>query len=162
LHKPRMEVSRVSLSGPSSTLNRIGVGLAVLASGLVLGACSEVPSNLRENQPYTVEGPEDAAIKRVKMTDETASLLPVETRSVRRDGGRKVIPHAALIYNPDGGSFVYTRPESETYVRAPVKVTSVEGDQAFLAKGPAVGTTIVTTGSAELLATEYEILNQHP
>jgi hypothetical protein len=31
-----------------------------------------------------------------------------------------------------------------------------------LSKGPRSGTTIVTTGSAELLATEYEILNQHP
>jgi hypothetical protein len=152
----------VSASRRSRLQRRLGAGLAVFAAGVLLAACDEVPSNLRDAQPYTVEGPEDAAIKRVKMTDETASLLPVETRSVRRDGGRKVIPHAALIYNPDGGSFVYTRPESETYVRAPVKVTSVEGDQAFLAKGPAVGTTIVTTGSAELLATEYEILNQHP
>ena len=33
---------------------------------------------------------------------------------------------------------------------------------AALSQGPPAGTEIVTTGSAELLATEYEILNQHP
>jgi hypothetical protein len=162
LHKPRMEVSRVSLSGPSSTLNRIGAGLAVLASGLVLGACSEVESNLRENQPYEVIGPEDAAIKTVKMEDATAALLPVETTSVRRKGNRKVVPHNAVIYNPDGDVFVYTKPKAETYRRAPIEVIRVHGNQALLSDGPAAGTTIVTTGSAELLATEYEILNQHP
>jgi hypothetical protein len=32
----------------------------------------------------------------------------------------------------------------------------------LLTGGPPVGTTVVTTGAAELLATEYEILNQHP
>jgi len=141
---------------------RLGVGLAVVASGLVLGACSEVESNLRENQPYTVEGPEDAAIKTVKMEDATAALLPVELATVRQEGARKVVAHNAVIYNPDGGSFVYTKPQAETYIRALIKIVRVTGDDAVLSKGPAVGTKIVTTGSAELLATEYEILNQHP
>jgi hypothetical protein len=141
---------------------KLAAGLAVLASGLVVGACSEVESNLRENQPYTVEGPEDAAIKTVKMEDATAALLPVELATVRKDGGRKVVPHNAVIYNPDGGSFVYTKPQAETYIRAPIKIVRVDGDDATLSKGPPSGTKIVTTGSAELLATEYEILNQHP
>ena len=141
---------------------RLGAGLAVIAAGVLLAACDEVPSNLREAQPYTVEGPEDAAIKRVKMADATAALLPVELTSVRREGERKVVPHDAVIYNPDGDSFVYTKPDAETYVRAPIEITRVQGNTAVLSEGPKAGTTIVTTGSAELLATEYEILNQHP
>jgi len=136
--------------------------LAALAAALVLGACSEVESNVRENQPYTVEGPEDAAIKTVKMADATAALLPVETVTVRKDGRRKVVSHSAVIYNPDGGAFVYTKPKAETYIRAPIDIVRVSGDRAVLSDGPPAGTTIVTTGSAELLATEYEILNQHP
>jgi len=155
-------VSRVSRSRRSRTLRRLAAGLAVIAAAAVLGACSEVESNVRENQPYTVEGPEDAAIKRVKMEDATAALLPVETATVRKEGSRKVIPHDALIYSPDGGSFVYTKPRAETYIRAPVDVLRVTGNRAVLTDGPRAGTTIVTTGSAELLATEYEILNQHP
>jgi hypothetical protein len=141
---------------------RLGAGLVLVAAVFVLGACDEVPSNLRENQPYTVEGPEDAAIKTVKMEDETAALLPVRLKAVRESGGRKVVPHDAVIYNPDGGSFVYTKPKAETYIRAPIEIVRVNGDDATLSKGPSAGTKIVTTGSAELLATEYEILNQHP
>lgn len=140
----------------------LAAGLAVLASALVLGACSEVESNVRDNQPYTVEGPEDAAIKTVKMDDATAALLPVRLADVRDRGDRKVVPHSAVIYNPDGESFVYTKPKAETYIRAPIDIVRVHGDDATLSKGPAAGTKIVTTGSAELLATEYEILNQHP
>lgn len=141
---------------------KVAAGLAVLASGLVLGACSEVESNVRDSQPYEVIGAEDAAIKTVKMDDETAALLPVELATVRERGNRKVVPHNAVIYNPDGGSFVYTKPKAETYIRAPIDIVRVHGDDATLSKGPSAGTKIVTTGSAELLATEYEILNQHP
>ena len=155
-------MSRVSRSRRSRTLRWLAAGLAAIAAAVVLGACSEVESNVRENQPYTVEGPEDAAIKRVKMEDATAALLPVELATVRERGNRKVVPHNAVIYNPDGGSFVYTKPKAETYVREPIEIIRVHGDDATLSDGPAAGTEIVTTGSAELLGTEYEILNQHP
>jgi hypothetical protein len=43
-----------------------------------------------------------------------------------------------------------------------VEVSRVGGDQALLSDGPRAGTKVVTVGAAELLATEYEILNQHP
>ena len=156
-------MSRVSRGRPSRTLpRRLAAGLALLASGLVLGACSEVESNLRENQPYEVIGPEEADIKTVKMEDATAALLPVRTVTVRRRGDRLVVPHNAVIYNPDGASFVYTKPKAETYIREPIEIVRVHGDDATLSDGPTAGTEIVTTGSAELLATEYEILNQHP
>ena len=152
----------MSLSRRSSTLRRLGAGLALLASGLALGACSEVESNLRENQPYKVTPIAGTDIQRVTMEDATAALLPVETTTVRRKGKRKVVPHNAVIYNPDGGAFVYTKPKAETYIRKPIEIIRVSGDDAVLSKSPPFGTTIVTTGSAELLATEYEILNQHP
>jgi len=155
-------VIRVSASRRSRYMRPVAAIVAALATALVLAACSEVESNVRDNQPYTVEGPEDAAIKTVKMDDATAALLPVELAEVRNRGDRKVVPHNAVIYNPDGGSFVYTKPKAETYIRAPIDIVRVHGDDATLSKGPAAGTKIVTTGSAELLATEYEILNQHP
>jgi hypothetical protein len=67
-----------------------------------------------------------------------------------------------VIYNPEGKVFVYTKPKAETYVRAPVEVVRVVGKDVVLSNGPKAGTVIVTVGAAELLATEYEILNQHP
>lgn len=81
---------------------------------------------------------------------------------MRPAGRGTAVPHAALIYNPDGDVFVYTRPAPQTYVRAAVTVRRVEGAQALLSDGPPAGTVVVTVGAAELLATEYEILNQHP
>ncbi len=151
------------MSGRLSKLTRLlAAGLAVASSGLVLAACSEVESNLRDAQPYEVIGPEDAAIKTVKMDDATAALIPVKLAEVGNEGRRKVVPHNAVIYNPDGDVFVYTKPAAETYRRAPIEIVRADGDVATLSKGPRAGTKIVTTGSAELLATEYEILNQHP
>jgi hypothetical protein len=149
--RPRLGIARL-----------VAAGLVVLAAGLTVSACSEVESNLRETYPYKVEPIKGSDVQRVRMKDETAALLPVETTTVRRAGKRKVVPHEALIYNPDGGSFVYTKPEAQTYVRAPVKVLRVDRGEAVLSDGPRAATTIVTTGAAELLATEYEILNQHP
>jgi hypothetical protein len=151
---------RVSRRLPKVRL--LATGLAVVASGMALSACEEVPSNLREAQPYKVQAIKGTDRNLVSMADETAGLLPVETTELREIDGKKVVPHNALIYNPDGDVFVYTKPKAETYVRRPVRVDRVSGDRAWLKAGPEAGTAIVTTGSAELLATEYEILNQHP
>ena len=153
---------RVSVSRRSRLSRPLTAGLAALAVAAALGACSEVESNVRENQPYKVTPIEGSDVQRVTMEDATAALLPVETATVRRQGKRKVVPHDAVIYNPDGDGFVYTKPKAETYIREPIKIISVHGSRAVLSDGPDVGTEIVTTGSAELLATEYEILNQHP
>jgi hypothetical protein len=155
-------MTRVRVSARLGVARLAASGLAVIAAGLAVSACSEVESNVRETYPYKVEPIKGSDVQRVTMVDETAALLPVETTTVRRAGKRKVVPHEALIYNPDGGSFVYTKPKAQTYVRAPVKVVRVEGGEAVLSDGPRATTTIVTTGAAELLATEYEILNQHP
>jgi hypothetical protein len=153
---------RRSVSRRSRLMRLLASGLAALAAGLTVSACSEVASNLRETYPYKVEAIKGSDVQRVTMTDKTAALLPIETTTVRRAGTRTIVPHEALIYNPDGDSFVYTKPKAETYVRAQVKLVRVDGDEAVLSDGPRAATTIVTTGAAELLATEYEILNQHP
>jgi len=141
---------------------RLSAGLAVLVAVLGVSACAEVPSNLVEDQPYELEPIEGTDLQRVKLSDETAARIDLQTASVRPAGRGTAVPHAALIYNPDGDVFVYTRPAPQTYVRAAVTVRRVEGAQALLSDGPPAGTVVVTVGAAELLATEYEILNQHP
>jgi hypothetical protein len=136
--------------------------LALAACAIAASGCSEVESNVVEVYPYEVKEVKGSDVKRVSMTDDTAARIELRTAQVRGKGERKVVPHLALIYNPDGDVFVYTRPEPRTYVRAPVEVRNVAGDRAVLSDGPPSGTEIVTVGAAELLATEYEILNQHP
>jgi len=141
---------------------KLGAGLAVVAVAGLLAGCEKPASNVVKSQPYQLEEIEGTDIKRVKLSDETAANIDLQTSTVRASGKQLIVPHAALIYNPEGKVFVYTRPGPETYVRAPVTVDRVVGDEAFLSKAPPAATAVVTVGAAELLATEYEILNQHP
>jgi hypothetical protein len=147
---------------PPRSRPAFGACLALALVGLALTGCQEVPSNLVKSQPYTLEPVKGTDLNRVKLSDEIAKRIDVQTVEVRANGKRKIVPHLALIYNPEGKVYVYTRPMPETYVRAPVKVDRVVGNRVLLSDGPPAGTVIVTVGAAELLATEYEILNQHP
>jgi hypothetical protein len=157
-----MAASRASRRRPGPVRLRLCAGLAVLVAVLGVSACAEVPSNLVEEQPYQLEPIEGTDLQRVKLSDETAARIDLQTATVHTAGRGTAVPHAALIYNPDGDVFVYTRPGPQAYVRAAVTVRRVEGAQALLSDGPPAGTVVVTVGAAELLATEYEILNQHP
>jgi hypothetical protein len=138
------------------------VCLALVASGFVLAGCDEVPSNQVKSEPFQLEPIEGSDIQRVKLADRTAARIDLQTAEVTVSGTDTLVSHAAIIYNPLGEVFVYTKPEPRTYVRAPVTVSRVTGDRVVLSEGPPAGTLVVTVGAAELLATEYEILNQHP
>ena len=156
------EAGEISSWRWSGSLRALGAGLALLAAGLALSGCQEVASNLVESQPYELEPIEGTHLHRVRLSSATAERIDLQTAQVRAKGRGTVVPHLALIYSPEGGAFVYTRPEPLTYVRAPIKVDRVVDDRALLSAGPPPGTVVVTVGAAELLATEFEILNQHP
>lgn len=141
---------------------RLFAGLALVIAGFTLSGCQEVPSNLVKSEPFELEEIKGTDMYRVKIDDAVAKRIDLQTSQVRRSGKQKLVPHHALIYNPNGKVFVYTRPKPRTYVRAPVTVIRAVDDRVVLSAGPPVGTVIVTVGAAELLATEYEILNQHP
>jgi hypothetical protein len=150
-------------SGRRTSLPRsLLAGVVVIAAGLVASACQEVQSNLVEHQPYQLEPIEGSDLNRVRLSAETAERIDLRTAEVRARGRETFVAHEALIYSPEGGAFVYTMPESLTYVRAPIEVDRVVGGRVFLSDGPPPGAVVVTVGAAELLATEFEILNQHP
>ena len=144
------------------SLRAVGACLALVGAGLALSGCQEVASNLVEEQPYHLERIHGTHLNRVRLSADTAERIDLQTAQVRANGRRTVVPHLAVIYSPEGGAFVYTRPKPLTYVRASIKVDHVVDDRALLSTGPPPGTVVVTVGAAELLATEFEILNQHP
>ena len=146
----------------SSLPRLVGSGFALIAAAVVLTGCQEVPSNQVKSEPYSLAPTDDPDIQQVKLSDPIAERIDLQTAKVTRKGTATFVPHEAIIYNPFGEVFVYTRAEPGVYVRAPIKVDRVEGVQALLSDGPPAGTIVVTVGAAELLATEYEILNQHP
>jgi hypothetical protein len=140
---------------------------ALLASGVLLTACSSSGSGTTAQETDGAATVEDLAgqpdFKLVTLTDEAAKRIGIETSVVRDEpaagGGaaQKVVPFDALIYDPEGATFVYTSPEPGTFVRAAVTVIRINGDDVLISDGPATGATVVTVGAAELLGTEYGV-----
>jgi hypothetical protein len=68
---------------------------------------------------------------------------------------RNVIPYAALIYDVNGGTWVYTKePNTLAFVRQGIIVDYIIGDVAVLTEGPSAGTEVVIVGGEELFGTE--------
>jgi multidrug efflux pump subunit AcrA (membrane-fusion protein) len=128
----------------------------VLATAaLPLAGCTEVETETATGyEPSTLEpvkGNDD--LQRVKFTAEGARRVDLQTASVRRN----VVPYAALIYDPEGKTFVYTSPKPLEYLREEVKVDRIDGDRVLLSRGPPAGTRVVTVGAAEVYGTELEV-----
>lgn len=70
---------------------------------------------------------------------------------------RKIVPYSSLIYDARGTVWVYTNPESLVYVRDRVEVDFIQGEDAYLTDGPALGTKVVSVGAAELYGAETGI-----
>jgi hypothetical protein len=123
-----------------------------------LAACAQVPTSTHKTvEPVTVEPIGNTGVKRLTLTDKAVERLALETFPVTERDGRLLIPYAALLYLPDGTTFVYTNPDGHSYVRESVAVESIQGAQVVLTTGPAAGTPVVTAGGAELWGAEFGI-----
>lgn len=130
-------------------------GLVVATAALPVAGCTEVETETATGyEPSTLEpvkGNKD--IQRVTFTAEGARRVDLQTASVRRN----VVPYAALIYDPEGKTYVYTSPKPLEYLREEVKVDRIEGDRVLVSRGPPAGTEVVTVGAAEVYGTELEV-----
>ena len=70
-------------------------------------------------------------------------------------GDVPAVPYAAVVYDYQGGAWVYERVAPLTYARRRVALGAIAGGWAELKAGPPVGATIVTDGAAELFGTEF-------
>jgi hypothetical protein len=134
-------------------------GLVSIAAAIALGSCTEVETESATGyEPAALEpvkGSED--LQRVTFTEEGARRVGLETGEVSRNGKRLVAPYAALLYDPEGKTYVYTNPKPLEYLRAPVEVDRIEGDRVLLTDGPPAGTKVVTVGVTEVYGTELEV-----
>ena len=130
-------------------------GLVVATAALPVAGCTEVETETATGyEPSTLEpvkGNKD--VQRVTFTEEGARRVDLQTASVRRN----VVPYAALIYDPEGKTYVYTSPKPLEYLRKEVKVDRIEGDRVLVSRGPPAGTEVVTVGAAEVYGTELEV-----
>jgi hypothetical protein len=78
----------------------------------------------------------------------------VELQMADHGARRTVVPTSAVFYAANGDAAVYVKQAPLTYMRESIAVARVVGDVTVLAKGPPVGTPIVTVGAAMLFGTE--------
>jgi hypothetical protein len=86
------------------------------------------------------------------------ATAPVRDAVVKRTGAlRRVVPYGAVLYDAHGATWVYTSPETRTFVRHSIGVDFIDGEEAVLSDGPPAGTMVVTVGGQELFGAEFEI-----
>jgi hypothetical protein len=106
----------------------------------------------------TIQHVDGTDLVRVTLAPGAAERLGLEMGVVRAvPGGGAAVPYAAVVYDPNGMTWVYTSPKDRTFVREPIAITDISGEEAFLSSGPEVGTEVVTVGTAELYGAEQEI-----
>jgi hypothetical protein len=136
--------------------------LAVAAVGLVLVACGpESSSDTSSGDPAAtleeVEAPDGTELHQVTLAQSAIARLGIELAPITELGGELVVPYAAIVYDPEGGTWVYTQPGPRSFLRERVTVRVIAGDEVFLTRGPKAGTDVVTVATPELYGAEQEI-----
>jgi ABC-type oligopeptide transport system substrate-binding subunit len=137
--------------------------LLALAS-LSLAACKSestvAEAVAAEVRPAEVVHSEGAEPSRVTLTQEAAELIDIDTDVIGEmqvDGKMvRVIPYDAVLYDAAGDTWTYTNPEPLTFVRCHVTIQRVIDGHAVMVEGPALGSTVVVEGAAELFGSESE------
>jgi hypothetical protein len=134
-----------------------------LAGLCFLGGCSTPAAEAAgDEEPAKVEKVEGQPA-RITLTEKAVERLGLETAPVSapRASGPTEVPAAAVLYQSDGTTFVYTNPEPNVYVPAEITVKDIIGDKAQLTAGPSVGTQVVTVAGAELFGAETGLGSGH-
>ncbi len=139
--------------------NRWIVALLVLAV-LQFWSCQKEDKLHKFDPPSVVEEIEGSDFNSVTLTERAMERLGIQTATVSEVSNsplRKIVPYAALLYGPEGQTWVFTNPQPRFFVRYVVDVDYIKGDTVFLNDGPPVGTKVATVGVAELYGAEFEI-----
>ena len=126
----------------------------VVLAAAGLAACSASDTDETTTQPpASITKAADGGPSTITLTSAAAS----SGASAVALQDKLVVPYAALLYDANGKTWVFTNPKPLVFVRAPVTINRITGDKVVLSAGPPVGTLVVTVGAEELLGTEYGV-----
>ena len=128
--------------------------------GLVLGGCNQATTSAPKEEAIHIEE-QASGLKQLTLSARAAERLGVETAPVAGSGSLLTVPYAAVIYDAQGDTWSYVNAEPLVYLRAQITVDEIDGNTAVLSAGPAVGTSVVTTGAAELYGAEIGVGGGH-
>jgi hypothetical protein len=133
-------------------MKRINLFLLILmiVAALQLAACGPKATTTEKIAPSTLEEIEGSDLQRVILTEKAAERIDLQTVPV----SGMVVPYSAVIYDTEGNTWIYTNPAPLTFVRAPIVIDRIEGDQAFLSQALQSDAPIVTVGVAEIYGAE--------
>ncbi len=150
------------MRGTGRTLRRPGkltaAILAIAAAGS-LSACKEVEKaekvHYEPAKVTPIKGDPDER-KIVTLTKEGADRIVLRTGRVTGKGHDLSIPYASLLYEKNGGTYVYANPKGLIFVPTHVEVDRVVGNRVLLKHGPPAGTKVVTQGAQQVHGAELE------
>jgi hypothetical protein len=138
--------------------NRWFVVVLLIFVALLSAGCSESSAAAPKIEPALVEPIEGTELNRVTLTEKAVERLDIQTDTVREvdvDGvARLTVPYSSILYDLHGETWIYTNPDSRTYIRAPITVEYIDDELVVLSAGPDIGTSVVTVGAAELFGTD--------
>jgi hypothetical protein len=140
-----------------TTVLAIAVGCVAGAQLAACGSGSDRATAGRQVEPSDVLPIKGTTLNEVKLSAQAARRVGIRTRAIGRYRAVKTIPYSAVLYDPHGATFAYTRPRPLVFVRAPIAITDIRGGQAYLSSGPPVGAAVVTVGGPELYGTEFGV-----
>lgn len=129
------------------------VAMLLIVAALLLVACGPAEEAVAEEKPAILEEDPESGFNRVILTQKAVERLDIQTEPVST-GQSLVVPYSAIVYGINGETWVYTNPETLTFIRQPVTVERIEGGQVILSDGPPPGTEVVTVGAALLLGAD--------
>ena len=130
-----------------------------------LSGCQKSSATKSEHaNPAQVEKVDGSAMSRLTLSEDAMKRLDLKTGKVtdapsprKKEASQRAVPYGAVIYDPQGKTWVYTNPKPRTFIRQNIEVDYIDGDLAFLTEGPPAGTEVATVGVAELYGTEFKV-----
>jgi multidrug efflux pump subunit AcrA (membrane-fusion protein) len=131
---------------------------ALSAACLAMSYVSVPAAETTGKAPARVEATTDAKIKKITLTPKAAERLGVLIDEVRADpSGRLIVPYASVLYDLSGKAWIYISAEPLTFVRGPVEIDTIKGDNVYLSEGPPVGTKVLAAGVPQVFGTEVKV-----
>lgn len=124
--------------------------ILITVASVCLAACGSARTTTEKIEPATVKDIEGSELKLIILTEKAAERIGVETVPA----SPTLVPYSAVIFDVEGNTWVYTNPEPLTYLRVPVVIDQIEGDQAFLSRKLGTEAPVVTVGVAQLYGAE--------
>ena len=149
------------MTQPASRRIRVGLTLAAVATALLSAGCAgggpEEEESVELFQTKLVELDDFPGHHSVTFSKTGVERADVGTTPVTAGDGHSELPDAALLYNADGSTFVYTATGPRTYTYTPIKLIGADDGTIIFTGGPKPGAPVVTSGVPQVHGADIQL-----